>query len=185
MITELLEESEIKMGYSLDHLREDLGKLRTGRASLAILDGIKVSYYGNPTPLSQVGTLNTPDSQTITIQPWDVSVLKDIEKALQASDLGLTPNNDGKIIRLTIPPLTSERRQQLVKIVRKSGEDCKVAIRNVRRDFNDKVKGLNKKHEISEDEAHKNQDQIQKVTDQHIEEVDKILKAKEKDVLEV
>ncbi|MZH47145.1 MAG: ribosome recycling factor, partial [Nitrospinae bacterium] len=115
MIADVTRDAEKKMGISVDHLHHELGKLRTGQASVALLDDIKVEYYGNPTPLSQVATLGTPDNQTLTIQPWEVSILKDIEKAIQSSDIGLTPNNDGKIIRLTIPPLTSERRQQLVK----------------------------------------------------------------------
>ncbi len=185
MIEQLLKESESKMGYSLDHLRTDLAKLRTGRASLAILEDIKVDYYGNPTPLNQVGTLAVPDPSTITIQPWDSTVLKDIEKAVQSSDLGLTPNNDGKLIRLTIPPLTQERRQQLGKVVKKHAEECRVAIRNLRRVFNDKVKALEKKHEISQDESHNYIDKMQKITDAHIGDVDKIAQAKEKDIMEV
>ncbi len=172
------------MGYSLDHLRTELSKLRTGQASLAILEGVKVDYYGTPTPLSQAATLGIPDSSTITIQPWDVSILKDIEKALQASDLGLTPNTDGKMVRLHIPPLTQERRQQLGKVVKKYAEECRVAIRNNRRDFNDKVKAQEKKHEIPEDESHKYTDKMQKITDAQIGQVDKTAQEKEKDVLE-
>ncbi|MFQ5450941.1 MAG: ribosome recycling factor [Nitrospinaceae bacterium] len=185
MMDQLVKEAETKMGYSLDHLRGDLSKLRTGRASLAILEGIKVEYYSNPTPLNQVATLGVPDSATITIQPWDVSILKDIEKAVQTSDLGLTPNNDGKMIRLNIPPLTQERRQQLVKVVKKYAEECKVALRNIRREFNDKVKAVEKKHEISEDDSRRVLDQMQKITDQKVGEADQIAKAKEKDILEV
>lgn len=180
----LLKDCEAKMGYSMDHLRTELAKLRTGQASLAILEGVKVDYYGTPTPLSQAATLGVPDSSTITIQPWDVSILKDIEKALQASDLGLTPNNDGKMVRLHIPPLTQERRQQLVKIVKKYAEECRVAIRNIRREFNDKVKAQEKKHEISEDESHKYTDKMQKITDNQMGQVDKTVQEKEKDVLE-
>ena len=180
----LLKDCEAKMGYSLGHLRTELAKLRTGQASLAILDGVKVDYYGTPTPLSQAATLGVPDSSTITIQPWDVSILKDIEKALQASDLGLTPNNDGKMVRLHIPPLTQERRQLLAKVVKKYAEECRVTIRNIRRDFNDKVKAQEKKHEISEDESHKYTDKMQKITDSQIGQVDKTVQEKEKDVLE-
>jgi len=180
----LLKDCEAKMGYSLDHLRTELSKLRTGQASLAILEGVKVDYYGTPTPLSQAATLGIPDSSTITIQPWDVSILKDIEKALQASELGLTPNNDGKMVRLHIPPLTQERRQQLVKVVKKYAEECRVAIRNIRREFNDKVRAQEKKHEISEDESHKYTDKMQKITDSQIGQVDKTVQEKEKDVLE-
>ncbi|UCD10933.1 MAG: ribosome recycling factor [Nitrospinaceae bacterium] len=184
MINDALKESDKKMGYSLDHLREELGKLRTGRASIAILEGLKLDYYGTPTPLNQVATLGTPDSHTLSIQPWDQSILKDIEKLILTSDLGLTPNNDGKLIRLGIPPLTRERREQLVKLVKKRAEECKVAMRNIRRDFNDKVKAAEKNHEISEDESRKVQDEMQKITDQHIKEVDELSHTKEKDVLE-
>ena len=119
MIADLTQDTEKKMKASIDHLHHELGKLRTGQASIALVDDLKVDYYGTPTPLSQVATLGTPDSQTLTIQPWEVSILKDIEKAIQSSDVGLTPNNDGKMIRLTIPPLTNDRRQQLVKLVKK------------------------------------------------------------------
>jgi ribosome recycling factor len=184
MIEDALKESKIKMGYSLDHLREELAKLRTGRASIAILEGLKLNYYGTPTPLSQVATLGVPDSHTLSIQPWDQSILKDIEKLIQTSDLGLTPNNDGKLIRLGIPPLTRERREQLVKVVKKRAEECKVAMRNLRREFNDKVKAAEKNHEISEDDSRKVHDEMQKITDQHIKLVDELSLAKEKDVLE-
>ncbi len=181
---QLLKDCEAKMGFSLDHLRAELAKLRTGQASLAILEGVKVDFYGTPTPLSQAATLGVPDSSTLTIQPWDASILKDIEKALQASDLGLTPNSDGKMIRLAIPPLTQERRQQLAKVVKKYAEESRVAIRNVRREFNDKVKAKEKKHEISEDESHKYIDKMQKITDSQIGLVDKTAQEKEKSVLE-
>lgn len=182
---DLLEESERKMNISLDHLRAALGKLRTGRASLMLVEDIKVDYYGNPTPLNQVSALAVPDSATITIQPWDAAVLPQIEKAIQASDLGLNPSNDGKLIRLVLPPLTSERRQQLVKIVKKNAEECRVAIRNLRRDFNEKFSAKEKKGEISKDENHRVHEKNQKLTDKYIAETDKIAQAKEKDVLEV
>jgi len=181
---ELLKNSQNKMSHSLDHLRGELAKLRTGQASLAILEGIKVDFYGTRTPLSQAATLGVPDSSTITIQPWDVSILKDIEKALQASDLGLTPNSDGKMIRLKIPPLTQERRQQLAKIVKKYGEECRITIRNIRREFNEKIKARAKNHETSEDESHKYTDKMQKITDSQIKQVDQTVQDKEKDVLE-
>ena len=144
-----------------------------------------MDYYGVPTPLNQVATLGTPDGHTITIQPWDSSVLKLIEKAIQTSDIGLSPSNDGKVIRLSIPSLTTERRQQLVKTIKKYSEECKVAIRNLRREFNDKVKNLEKEHAISQDEHKRIQEKIQKITDQHIAEVDKVVQAKEKDLLAV
>ena len=181
---DLLSESERKMKVSVDHMRIELGKVRTGRASLALVEDIKVDYYGDPTPLAQAATLATPDSKTITIAPWDASLLPLIEKAIQTSDLGLNPSNDGKLIRLTIPPLTTERRQQLGKVVKKYAEESKVAIRNVRREFNDKLKAKEKAHEISKDDEKRGHDQIQKVTDKIIEEVDRIIQAKEKDVLE-
>ena len=184
MIDDLLKQANSKMNYSLEHLKENLGKLRTGRASLAIVEGLKVDYYGNPTPLSQVATLGVPDSQTITIQPWDANALKDIEKALQSSDLGLTPNNDGKMIRLSIPPMTQDRRKEVVKVVKKYAEECRVAVRNVRREINDKIKAAEKNHEVSEDESRDAHDETQKITDNHVKEVDKITAAKEKDVLE-
>ena len=184
MIDDLLKQANSKMNYSLEHLKNNLGKLRTGRASLAILEDLKVDYYGNPTPLNQVATLGVPDSQTITIQPWDANVLKDIEKALQSSDLGLTPNNDGKMVRLTIPPMTQDRRKDVVKVAKKYAEECRVAVRNVRREINDKIKAAEKNHEVSEDESHKAHDETQVITDNHIKEVDKITAAKEKDILE-
>ena len=185
MIADLTKDAENKMGQSIDHLHHELGKLRTGQASVALVDDLKVDYYGTPTALSQVATLGTPDSQTLTIQPWEASILKDIEKAIQSSDIGLTPNNDGKMIRLTIPPLTNERRLQLVKLVKKYSEDCKVAVRNVRREVNDKLKKLEKNHEISEDESHKATDDVQKMTDKFVAEIDKVAQVKEKDMMDV
>ena len=181
----LFKDCERKMKVSLDHLRQEVSKLRTGSANGAMLEGIKIDYYGNPTPLNQVATLGVPDSQTITVQPYDVSILKDIEKAISASDLGLTPNNDGKIIRLNIPPLTGERRQQLVKIVKKCAEESKVAIRNVRRDFNDKLKTMEKNHEVSEDDGKKGLEKLQKITDEYIKEAAKLSETKEKEILNV
>ena len=185
MIDDLTLDAENKMGHSINHLHHELGKLRTGQASVALVDDLKVDYYGVPTLLSQVATLGTPDNQTLTIQPWEASILKDIEKTIQSSDIGLTPNNDGKMIRLTIPPLTNERRQQLVKFGKKYSEDSKVAIRNIRRDVNDKLKKFEKNHEISEDENRKATDDVQKMTDKFVAEIDKISELKEKDMLDV
>jgi ribosome recycling factor len=185
MIADLTKDAENKMGQSIGHLHHELGKLRTGQASVALVDDLKVNYYGTATALSQVATLGTPDSQTLTIQPWEASILKDIEKAIQSSDIGLTPNNDGKMIRLTIPPLTNERRQQLVKLVKKYSEECKVAVRNVRREVNDKLKKLEKNHEISEDENRKAADGVQKMTDKFVAEIDKIFQVKEKDMMDI
>ncbi|CCQ90094.1 Ribosome recycling factor [Nitrospina gracilis 3/211] len=180
----LLKDSERKMKATIDHLHQEFGKVRTGRASVALVEDIKVEFYGNPTPLNQTATLSTPDSRTISIAPWDPTMLPVIEKAISASDLGLNPSNDGKVIRLNIPPLTTERRQQMTKIVRKYAEEAKIAIRNIRRDFNDKIKAMEKDSSISKDEEKRGHDQIQKMTDKYVEEVDKIAESKEKDVME-
>ena len=184
MIDTYIEEASTKMQQSITHLKKELGKLRTGQASLALIEDLKIDYYGNPTPLPQIGTLGVPDNQTITIQPWDVSVLKDIEKCIQTSDLGLTPNNDGKLIRLNIPPLTGERRQQLVKILKRTLEESKVAARNIRRDYNDKIKNL-EKESFSKDDCKKGQEKLQKKTDKIIAEMEKLGTTKEKDILDV
>jgi ribosome recycling factor len=148
------------------------------------LDGIRVNYYGTPTPLNQMATLAVPESRLITIQPWDVSGIKEIEKAILKSDLGLTPSSDGKIVRIAIPPLTEERRKGLVRVINKVSEEHKVAVRNIRRDANEMLKDLKKEGDISEDEAFKAQDQVQKITDDHINLVDQITKEKEKEILE-
>lgn len=185
MIDEVYQEVEHKMDRSLAALRKDLARIRTGRASLALLEGISVDYYGTSTPLNQLATLAAPESRLMTIQPWDKSQIGPIEKALQRSDLGLTPVNDGKMIRLAIPPLTAERRQNLVKQVKKMGEESKVALRNVRREGNDWLKELEKTKEISEDDLRRGQEQMQKITDRFIGQVDEILSAKEREILEV
>ena len=161
MIESIYDETRENMGKSVTALKNELKRVRTGRASLSILDGIKVDYYGTPTPLNQMATLAVPESRLITIQPWDVSVIKDIERAILKSDLGLTPSSDGKIIRISIPPLTEERRKELVKFVRKICEDYKVSIRNIRRDSNELLKSMKKDGEISEDDAFKSQDEVQ------------------------
>lgn len=184
MIDEIYEETRDSMGKSVGNLKRDLKRIRTGRASLSILDGIRVDYYGTATPFNQLATLAVPESRLITIQPWDVSVIKEIEKAILKSDLGLTPTSDGKIIRIAIPPLTEERRKEIVKVVHKTCEDHKIAIRNIRRDSNELVKGLKKDGDISEDEAFKAQEQIQKLTDEHIKLIDECYKEKEKEILE-
>ena len=184
MIAETYEETRERMGKTVAALKSEFKKVRTGRASLALLDGIRVDYYGTPTPLNQMASLAVPESRLITIQPWDVSVIKEIEKALLKSDLGLTPSNDGKLIRIAIPPLTEERRKELVKIVHKMSEEHKVAIRNIRRDANELLKGFKKDGYISEDEAFKAQDQVQKITDEHIKLIDEVFQEKEKEILE-
>ncbi len=184
MIESICQETKEAMNKSLAALKNDFKRVRTGRASLSILDGIRVDYYGTLTQLSQMASLSVPESRLITIQPWDVSVIKEIEKAILKSDLGLTPSNDGKVIRISIPPLTADRRKSLVKIIHKMSEEHKVAIRNIRRDSNELIKGSKKDGEISEDEAFKGQDQIQKITDDYIKLVDTIYSEKEKEILE-
>jgi len=185
MIDEVKEEAKEKMGKSINSLTSELKKIRTGRASLSLLDDIKVEYYGTMTPLNQLATLSVPESRLITIQPWDVSSVNSIEKAILKSNLGLTPSNDGKIIRIAIPPLTEERRKDIVKQVNKMCEDYRVAIRNIRRDANDMLKQLKKDGDASEDDVFKAQEDIQKLTDEHIKQIDDIYKEKEKEILEL
>lgn len=184
MIEDIYQETRENMGKSVDDLKREFKRVRTGRASLSILDGIRVNYYGTPTPLNQMATLAVPESRLITIQPWDVSGIKEIEKAILKSDLGLTPSSDGKIVRIAIPPLTEERRKELVKVINKVSEEHKVAVRNIRRDANEMLKDLKKEGDISEDEAFKAQDQVQKITDDHINLVEQVTKEKEKEILE-
>ena len=184
MLDEIYQEIGDNMGKSITSLENEFKRIRTGRASLSILDGIRVDYYGTPTLLNQMASLSVPESRLISIQPWDISVIKEIEKAILKSDLGLTPSNDGKIIRIAIPPLTEERRKELVKVINKMSEDHKVAVRNLRRDANDMIKELKKEGEISEDEAFKAQDQVQKITDERITLIDEINNKKEKEILE-
>ncbi len=185
MVKELYRDMEKKMEKSLDSLGRELSSIRTGRASLSILDSVTVEYYDSQTPLNQVATLSVPESRLIVIQPWDPSVIKEIEKAIMRSDLGLTPSNDGKVIRIPIPPLTEERRIQLVKVVKRNGEDCKVAIRNIRRDAISEAKEFEKEKVISEDDLRRAQDEIQKITDRFIEKVDGVVQNKEKEILEI
>jgi ribosome recycling factor len=184
MIDDIYQDTKDSMSKSIEALERELKRVRTGRASLSILDGIKVDYYGTLTPLNQMATLAVPESRLITIQPWDVSVIKDIEKAILKSDLGLTPANDGKIVRIAIPPLTEERRKELVKLVHKMCEEHKVSVRNVRRDSNELLKSLKKDGDISEDEAFKAQDEVQKITDEHVKLIDECYTNKEKEILE-
>lgn len=184
MIESIYQETKDNMGKSIDALKNEFNRVRTGRASLTILDGIRVDYYGTLTPLNQMATLSVPESRLITIQPWDISVIKEVEKAILKSDLGLTPSNDGKIIRISIPPLTEERRKELVKVINKISEDHKIAVRNIRRDSNELLKGLKKDGDISEDDAFKAQEQVQKITDEHIKLIDDVNKDKEKEILE-
>ena len=185
MLEEVYAEVEHKMERSIEALRKELSRIRTGRASLALLDGIAVDYYGTPTPLNQMATLAVPESRLITIQPWDKTQMGAIEKAIQRSDLGLTPTNDGTIIRLSIPPLTADRRKELVKQVKKVGEESKIALRHVRREGNENLKSFEKEKMVSEDDARRGQDQVQKITDRFIASVDEILESKEHEVMEV
>jgi len=184
MIDDIYQDTRESMGKSIEALINEFKRVRTGRASLSILDGIKVDYYGTLTPLNQMATLAVPESRLITIQPWDVSVIKDIEKAILKSDLGLTPANDGKILRISIPPLTEERRKELVKLVHKMCEDHKVSVRNIRRDSNELLKSFKKDGDISEDDAFKSQDEVQRITDEHIKRIDECYTKKEKEILE-
>ena len=185
MSSEVMMEMAEKMGNSLEAFRSELTKIRTGRASLSLLDGIKVEAYGSSMPLNQVGTLTIPESRQIVIQPWDPQVMSGIEKAILKSELGLTPVNDGKVIRINIPQLTEERRKELVKIVKKITEEYRVAIRNHRRDAIDTIKKQKKNKEISEDEQFKLQDEAQKETDSYIAKIDEVAAEKENEVMEV
>jgi ribosome recycling factor len=181
----LVKDTSARMERSIDAFRKELGKVRTGRASFSLLDGVKVDYYGTPTPLQQVGTLSVPESRLITITPWDTKMIGPIEKAIQGSGLGLNPASDGKMVRIPIPPLTEERRKELAKMVRKMAEDARVAVRNVRREAIEKLKDREKKKEISEDLVKRGQERIQKETDAHVKKIDEILKSKEQEILEV
>jgi ribosome recycling factor len=181
----LARETAARMERSIESFRKELGKVRTGRASFSLLDGVKVDYYGTPTPLQQVGTLSVPESRLITVTPWDAKMIGPIEKAIQASGLGLNPASDGKVVRIPIPPLTEERRKELAKVVRKMAEDARVAVRNVRREAIEKLKDREKKKEISEDVVKRGQERIQKETDAHVKKIDEILKSKEQEILEV
>jgi len=185
MAEDELREFREKMTKTLGALQSDLNKIRTGRASLAIFDGVRVDYYGSATPINQLATMAVPESRLVTIKPWDTNMIGEIEKAILKSDLGVTPINDGKIIRITIPKLTEERRKELVKLVRKKGEEGKIAMRNIRREANDWYRSLEKEKAISEDELHKGLDEVQKLTMDFIQKIDDILEQKEKEILEI
>ena len=176
---------EEKMSKSLDALNEEFSSIRAGRANPHILDKIKVDYYGTPTSLQQVANISVPEARMIQIQPWEASLIKDIEKAILVSDLGITPNNDGKVIRLVFPELTEDRRKELAKDVKKKGDNAKVAIRNVRRDANDTFKKANKAGELSDDELSNAEDEVQKITDKYVALVDKAIEDKTKEILTV
>ena len=174
-----------RMDKAIESLKKDIAGIRTGRASLGIFEGITVDYYGTPTPINQVATMSVPESRLIIIQPWDPKMIAEIEKAILKSDLGLNPSNDGKIIKIAIPPLTEERRKQIIKQVHKRVEEAKIAVRNIRRDSNDEVKKLEKEKKMSEDDAKKTLEEIQKLTDSYIKRTDEINSHKEKELMEV
>jgi ribosome recycling factor len=185
MLEDVLAEMKLAMDKSIEALKKDLKRIRTGRASLALLDGMTPNYYGTPTPLNQLATLSIPEPRQIAIQPWDSQAVPEIEKAILKSDLGLNPMNDGKVIRVVLPPLTSERRKDLVKLVKKMGEEFKVQIRNHRRDTNEILKDFKKEKEISEDDLHKAQERVQKNTDDYITKVDLVTTEKESEIMEI
>ncbi|MFZ9000934.1 MAG: ribosome recycling factor [Bacteriovoracaceae bacterium] len=185
MMDEIKKNLENAKNKAIDSLKHQLMKLRTGRANAAVLEGIKVEYYGNPTPINQVGQISTPEARLLCIQPFDKSLISEIEKAILGSNIGLTPSNDGNLIRIPFPTLTEDRRKDIVKDLKRFGEDAKVAVRNARRDQNDNVKKAEKGKDISEDESKKFQGEIQELTDKFIAEVDGIVKSKEKEILEV
>ena len=180
-----MDDLEEKMMKTIDRLQENFAEVRAGRANPAILNKINVDYYGVPTPVSQVAGISVPEARMIVIQPWDMNILKDIEKAILASDIGLNPNNDGKVIRLNFPDLTEERRKELAKDIKKTAEESKVSIRNIRRDGMEKIKSDLKNGDITEDEKTKSEDNVQKLTDKYVAEIDKILENKEKEIMNI
>jgi ribosome recycling factor len=185
MESKVMKENSQKMEKSIAALEKDLAKVRTGRASLAPFDDIRVEYYGTPTPLNQLATLSVPESRLIVIQPWDTTSISAIEKAIMKSELGMTPVSDGKLIRITVPRLTEERRKDLVRLVRKMGETSKVSVRNIRRDTIDQLRKMEKDKGLSEDESHKLQQEVQKVTDSFIERIGELVEAKEQEIMEI
>src|SRR5450755_4779675 len=185
MTADLLEDAERRMQKAIEALKLDLSAIRTGRANLALIERITVDYYGAPTPINQVASVSVPEARLLVIQPWDKKLLTDIEKAIQKSDLGINPNNDGIVIRLNVPPMNEERRRDLVKTLHKKLDEHKVAVRNVRRDVQDKLRDREKKKEVSEDELKRSIEKLQKLTDRFIDEMDKVGKTKEQEILEV
>lgn len=185
MVDTILNETEIKMAKTVESTREKFSSVRAGRANVSMLDGILIDAYGSPTPLSQIGTLSAPEPKLLTIDPWDKSLIPSIEKSIQQANLGLNPSNDGKIIRLSIPELTEDRRKEYVKIVRKEAEEGKVAVRNIRKDVNNKLRKSEKDSEITEDDLKSSEDKVQKLTDKFIKSIDEILEKKEKELTTV
>lgn len=185
MLNSFIPEAEEKMKKTIARISQEFAAIRTGRAAPAILDRIEVEYYGTPTPIKQMASVSTPDARTIAIQPYERTALATIERAILKSDLGLTPTNDGQMLRLNFPPLTTDRRKELVKLARKEGEEGKVAIRNVRRDEHEKIKAAEKKSELTQDEAKRLNEQLQKVTDRFVAEIDRLMATKEAEIMEV
>ncbi len=185
LLEAIFEDARERMGKAVDHLAHELVHIRTGRATPALVEDLKVEAYGTVMRLQELATITAPEPRLLVIQPWDASTLKAIERAIQTSDLGLTPNNDGRVIRLVLPQLTEERRRELVKLVHKRVEETRIAIRNIRRDAIDEIRTLEKEKEISEDESHRAQDQVQKLTDEFIEKAEKLGEKKEAEILEV
>lgn len=182
---EVLKHANESMTKSMESLRRELAGIRTGKANPALLDSIKVNYYGQPVPLRQVANVAVPEPRLITIQPWEKTMVAEIEKAIQSSELGLNPQSDGALIRLPIPALTEERRKDLVKVVKRFAEEGRVAVRNIRRDANDRFKKLEKEHKLSEDQMHDKQEEVQKLTDKFIKEIDEVVATKEKEIMEI
>ncbi len=185
MLNEIYEQTKEHMGKSIEALKRDFSTLRTGKVSTNIVDGIKVNYYGTPTPLNQVGSVVVTDATTISITPWEKNLLGDIEKAIQEANIGVNPNNDGDFIKLFFPAMTSEQRQEIVRQAKAMAEKAKIAVRNIRKEGNDKIKKLEKAKEISEDESKRGQDEIQKITDNSVAQIDSLLASKEVDILKV
>jgi ribosome recycling factor len=185
MLKEIYRETEQKMDRAVEAIGRELAGIRTGKATTTILDGVKVEYYGNMTPLKQVASISAPDPKLIVVQPWEKNIVGDIVKAIQKADLGLNPVTEGNVIRLPIPPLNEERRREMVRLVRKFGEDGKISVRNIRRESIEKLKKAEKESDISEDDFHNGQKQVQDITDNHISRIDEMVEAKEKEVMEV
>ncbi|TVQ26195.1 MAG: ribosome recycling factor [Spirochaetaceae bacterium] len=181
----VVKETESRMKKTIEAATEDLNEIRTGRASASLFDRIKVEYYGNPTPLNQVATISVPEARLVVIQPWDKAIIGEIEKAIQKSELSLNPSNDGKVIRLNIPPLTEDRRKEYVKLAKEKAEQGRVALRNIRRDANDELKKMQKDGDISEDEQKRYEDEVQKLADTYVKTINDVLEAKEQEILEI
>ncbi|MHB1398813.1 MAG: ribosome recycling factor [Trichloromonadaceae bacterium] len=185
MMKDVITKTRQGMEKSIESLKKDFTKVRTGRASVSLLDDVRIDYYGTPTPLSQVGTLAVPEPRLITITPWEKKLIPDIEKAILKSDLGLNPSSDGVLVRIIIPPLTEDRRKEMCKVLKRLGEESKIALRNIRRDGNDGLKKMEKDKEISEDDLKRGEKEIQELTDQYVKKIDETVAAKEKEVMEV